>query len=89
VNTAQAVNIGTLLSVIQEAGNEKQFSAELNGTQLSNSNLQQTVAAAGAKVRISVNAAQAVNINTLVSVLQAAGNTKFFSADFNGAPVYR
>ncbi|WP_313499746.1 hypothetical protein [Stutzerimonas nitrititolerans] len=37
----------------------------------------------------SSNVQQAVNINTLVSVLQAAGNTKFFSADFNGAPVYR
>lgn len=85
VNTAQAVNIGTLLSVIQEAGNEKQFSAEFNGAQLSSNNLQQAVAAAGAKVRISVNTAQAVNINTLISVLQTAGNTKFFSADFNGA----
>jgi methyl coenzyme M reductase alpha subunit len=85
VNTAQAVNITTLLSVINTAGATKKFSAELNGAQLTANNLQQAVAAAGANTSISVNTAQAVNITTLLSALNTAGNTKKFSAEFNGA----
>ncbi|QXI28584.1 hypothetical protein [Pseudomonas vanderleydeniana] len=84
-NTAQAINIGYLLSVIQAAGNSKQFSAEFNGAQLTSDYLQQAVAAAGSLVRVHVNTAQAVNINTLLSILQISGHNKFFSADFNGA----
>lgn len=85
VNTAQAVNIATLLSIINSAGNTKNFSANFNGAQLTANNLQQAVTAAGTLTSISVNTAQAVNIATLLSVISSAGNTKFFSADFNGA----
>ena len=85
VNTAQAVNISTLLSALNAAGNTKAFSADFNGAQLTANNLQQAVDAAGAKTAISVNTAQAVNISTLLSVLNTAGDTKNFTASFNGA----
>ena len=85
VNTAQAVNISTLLAILSSAGDSKNFSANFNGAQLTANNLQQAVTASGARTAISVNTAQAIHINTLLAVLSAAGNTKTFSADFNGA----
>ena len=79
VNTAQAVNITTLLTAINA---NKNFSANFNGAQLTANNLQQAVAAAGTNTSISANTAQAVNIDTLLSVIKT---NKRFSADFNGA----
>jgi hypothetical protein len=85
VNTAQAIHINTLLAVLSAAGNTKTFSADFNGAQLTANNLQQAVTAAGTKTAISVNTAQAVNISTLLAILSSAGDTKNFSANFNGA----
>ncbi|HCK4821867.1 TPA: hypothetical protein N0H48_006467 [Pseudomonas aeruginosa] len=82
---AQAININTLLSVISTAGNSKSFSAEFNGAQLSSDNLLRAVNAAGTNTSISVNTAQAVNISTLLALINSAKDTKKFSADFNGA----
>ncbi|MDV3441690.1 hypothetical protein R0G64_19920, partial [Pseudomonas otitidis] len=78
-NTAQAIDLSTLLSVIKA---NKNFSADFNGAQLNANNLQQAIAAAGTNVSISVNTAQAVDINTMLSVIRA---NKKFSASFNGA----
>lgn len=82
---AQAININTLLSVISTAGNSKSFSAEFNGAQLSSDNLLRAVNAAGTNTSISVNTAQAANITALLQTIHAAGDTKIFSAEFNGA----
>ncbi|HCF1058605.1 TPA: hypothetical protein NH760_006181, partial [Pseudomonas aeruginosa] len=43
IDTAQAVNITTLLQVIGIAGNTKRLNATFNGAQLTSSNLQQAV----------------------------------------------
>lgn len=85
VNTAQAANITTLLQTIHAAGNTKTFSAEFNGAQLTSNNIQQALDAAGTRTSISVNTAQAVNISTLLALINSAKDTKKFSADFNGA----
>lgn len=85
VNTAQAANITALVKAIQNAGNNKNFSADFNGAQLTADNLQQALTAAGTKTKISVNTAQAVNINTMLQLLSIAGASKLFSATFNGA----
>ncbi|MHA5813161.1 hypothetical protein ACVSK3_19165 [Pseudomonas aeruginosa] len=85
IDTAQAVNITTLLQVIGIAGNTKRLNATFNGAQLTSSNLQQAVNASGSNTNIAVNTAQAVNINTLLSIISSVGTTKHFSADFNGA----
>ncbi|RTR47228.1 hypothetical protein, partial [Pseudomonas aeruginosa] len=82
---AQAININILLSAISTAGNSKSFSAEFNGAQLSSDNLLRAVNAAGTNTSISVNTAQAANITALLQTIHAAGNTKTFSAEFNGA----
>ncbi len=82
VHTAQAIAISTLLSCISLAGSTKFLSLDFNGAQLTANNLQQAIAAAGANTSISVNTAQATNIDTLVSVIKS---NKKFSADFNGA----
>ncbi|EOV2220995.1 TPA: hypothetical protein L3996_002480 [Pseudomonas aeruginosa] len=85
VNTVQAANITALLQAIQNAGNNKNFSADFNGAQLTADNLQQALTAAGTKTKISINTAQAVNINTMLQLLSIAGVGKLFSATFNGA----
>ncbi|MBG4912473.1 hypothetical protein GHU44_32485, partial [Pseudomonas aeruginosa] len=85
VNTAQAVNISTLLALINSAKDTKKFSADFNGAQLTADNLQQAISAAAAGTSISVNTAQAANISTLLQAINIAGNTKKFSANFNGA----
>lgn len=85
IDTAQAVNITTLLQVIGIAGNTKNLSATFNGAQLTSNSLQQAVNAAGSNTSIAVNTAQAVNIGTLLSIISSVGTTKHFSADFNGA----
>ncbi|MGU2019338.1 hypothetical protein ACSEU9_29595, partial [Pseudomonas aeruginosa] len=85
VNTAQAANITALLQTIHAAGNTKTFSAEFNGAQLTSNNIQQALDAAGTRTSISVNTAQAVNISTLLALINSAKDTKKFSADFNGA----
>lgn len=85
VNTAQAVNISTLLALINSAKDTKKFSADFNGAQLTADNLQQAISAAAAGTSISVNTAQAANISILLQVINIAGNTKKFSANFNGA----
>ena len=70
MNTAQAVNITTLLQLLSIAGNTKKFSADFNGAQLTSNNLQQAVSAAGTNVSISVNTAQAANITALLQAIQ-------------------
>ncbi|MBF3247216.1 hypothetical protein HPR99_33455, partial [Pseudomonas aeruginosa] len=63
----------------------KKFSADFNGAQLTADNLQQAISAAASGTSISVNTAQAANISTLLQAINIAGNTKRFSANFNGA----
>lgn len=85
VNTAQAANISALLEAINDAGNSKVFAANFNGAQLTGTNLQQALTAAGTNTTIGVNNSQGINITTLLQLLSIAGNTKKFNADFNGA----
>lgn len=60
-------------------------SADFNGAQSTADNLIQAVNNAGSKTTISVNTAQATNIAQLLDAIDAAGDSKMFSATFNGA----
>ncbi|MDB5980043.1 MAG: hypothetical protein JWQ69_1058 [Pseudomonas sp.] len=83
VNTAQAIPVDSLLATIQLVGN-KNFGADFNGAQLASDHLERAISVAGVNTEISVNTAQAVPINTLLTAIQIAGS-KQFSLDFNGA----
>ena len=80
LNTAHATPIELLLSTIRAAAN-KNFSAEFNGAQLSTTpltgnHLLRAVETAGKNTSISINTAQAVNIDTLLDIMLRASNKK-------------
>ncbi|MDV3438742.1 hypothetical protein R0G64_04755 [Pseudomonas otitidis] len=79
VNTAQAVNISTLVDIFKT---NKKVSAEFNGAQLVASNLQLAVNAAGTNSYVSVNTAHAADLNALLGAIKSGKN---FGANFNGA----
>ncbi|HGM5549586.1 TPA: hypothetical protein ACKP1E_007048, partial [Pseudomonas aeruginosa] len=85
ISNAQALNIDTLLKATTTAENTKNLSTTFNGAELTANNLQEVINLAGSLTRVSTIAAQAININTLLSAISTAGNSKSFSAEFNGA----
>ncbi|MFU3272313.1 hypothetical protein ACM7MR_14820 [Pseudomonas aeruginosa] len=85
ISNAQALNIDTLLKATTTAENTKNLSTTFNGAELTANNLQEVINSAGSLTRVSAIAAQAININTLLSAISTAGNSKSFSAEFNGA----
>ncbi|WP_353979070.1 hypothetical protein [Salinicola endophyticus] len=85
VNTAQSTPVNTLLSALESAGNTKVFSAEFNGAQLTEDNLERAISNTGSKSKIKLNTAQALSLNHLKKVLSTAGASKFLSLEFNGA----
>ncbi|ENF0686764.1 hypothetical protein ABPG11_006744, partial [Pseudomonas aeruginosa] len=85
ISNAQALNIDTLLKATTAAENTKNLSTTFNGAELTANNLQEVINLAGSLTRVSTIAAQAININTLLSAISTAGNSKSFSAEFNGA----
>ncbi|WP_312480818.1 hypothetical protein [Stutzerimonas nitrititolerans] len=85
MGNAQKVNIATLLDAINAAGDNVNLGADFVGSELTANNLQQAMAAAGDSVAITISTVQTVNINTLLDVIDEAGNTKTLAATFNGA----
>ncbi|MBO1540647.1 hypothetical protein [Pseudomonas sp. OA65] len=86
LNSAQSLQLTALISIIQAAGSKK-FGADYNGTQLSGSaggQIKQAVAVAGINTVISVNTAQIILTQMLISIIQAA-RSKTLAFDFNGA----
>lgn len=83
VNTAQAFSSTELASILATAG-QKKISLNMNGAQLGSGQLLSAVQAASSNTYLTVNTAQATNLNDMLSSISASGNTNF-SAQYNGA----
>ena len=73
VNTAQAMDPQALHAAIEAAGDLKRLDAQFNALQMPDESLGQWVAAAGSRVALTVAAAQALPLPTLLEAVQAAG----------------
>lgn len=82
VETAQATDTATLIAAFQ-AAEGREISISFNGTQLQGNNVQTLLGAAGSEASVSLADAQAVPIDTLLSIINSAGG-KNLSADFTG-----
>ncbi|WP_028624412.1 hypothetical protein [Pseudomonas sp. Ant30-3] len=86
VGEGQALLTSTLVSIVQAAGS-KNLHLSFAGSKLSGNpgdQLKQALAAAGVNTSVGLDSAQSLQLNALVSIIQAAGS-KQFTADFNGA----
>ncbi|WP_271103558.1 hypothetical protein [Pseudomonas tohonis] len=73
VNTAQAMDPQELHAAIDAAGDLKRLDAQFNAMQMPGESLGQWVGAAGSRVALSIAAAQALPLPTLLEAVQAAG----------------
>ncbi|MBB4817491.1 hypothetical protein HNP29_000848 [Pseudomonas alcaligenes] len=85
INSAQAVSEGTLQAVMQAAGDGTHLGLSFHGGQLDDKRLLAAIEAAGTNTHIQVNTAQAMGAGALLLSINATGNTKRFSVEFNGA----
>ena len=85
INSAQAVSEGTLQAVMQAAGDGTHLGLSFHGGQLDDKGLLAAIEAAGTNTHIQVNTAQAMGAGALLLSINATGNTKRFSVEFNGA----
>ncbi len=83
LNTAEAISAGRLLAAIEATGNTRQLSVEYNGVQTPAAGLAQTIEAAGISTSIGVSSAQGIEVQGLLSALEAAGKTKKLDLQFN------
>ncbi|BCD83984.1 hypothetical protein PSm6_03910 [Pseudomonas solani] len=85
INSAQAMSEGTLQAVMQAAGDGTHLGLSFHGGQLDDRGLLAAIEAAGTNTHIQVNTAQAMGAGALLLSINATGNTKRFSVEFNGA----
>ncbi|EQM70234.1 hypothetical protein QYE80_06550 [Pseudomonas tohonis] len=85
INSAQAMSEGTLQAVMQAAGDGTHLGLSFHGGQLDDKGLLAAIEAAGTNTHIQVNTAQAMGAGALLLSINATGNTKRFSVEFNGA----
>ncbi|MCY1487377.1 hypothetical protein D9M68_210460 [compost metagenome] len=83
LNMAETLSPGHLLTAIEATGNTRQLAIEYNGSQSAAAGLVQAVEAAGISTSVGVSSAQAVRVPSLVSALEAAGETKKLDLQFS------
>lgn len=84
INTAHALDRDDLQALMLGAGDGKHLSLSFNGGQVDEAALPQIVAAAGTNTLVRLNTAEAVAAGRLLSTIEATGNTRHLSVEYNG-----
>lgn len=87
INTAHALDRDELQALMLGAGDGKHLSLSFNGGQVDEAQLPQVVAAAGTNTRIRLNTAEAIAAGRLLAAIEATGNTRQLSIEYNGAQI--
>ncbi|MFZ6048568.1 hypothetical protein ACFW0H_20895 [Pseudomonas sp. CR3202] len=84
INTAHALDRDELQALMLGAGDAKQLSLSLNGSQVDEAALPHLVAAAGTNTLVRLNTAEAIGAGRLLAAIEATGNTRQLNVEYNG-----